>query len=246
MPRKYLLILDIDNCMYKRSSGVADQLKENIISFGMNKYGLSYQEADTATERGLKTKGLSVAGYIDDYGLDNIAEYLQYIHHHDMNHEDIIDENRPFVDWVETVCKQDAYVYLLTNGIPSHAHKCLKALGFSEDIFKGRVISCFEQWGVVPSDHVTPPTNWENKPWPIAYERAMNYITEDLGDAVEGLPIIFADDTYANLRVPKELGWTTIFVKEAAKGREENPADFPDASWMVCTISGLKTLPCFE
>ena len=232
------ILLDLDNCMYRRDSGIAKQMGENIRQFGTKTLGLTPEQADITTNQYYKKCGLAVAGYVAECGLSDLTEYLDFVHNNKMEHHKKILKNEQLVEAVENYPHP---VFIFTNGTQEHASKCLQALGFPS-VFD-RIISCYDQWGLFPTKGkpFPPPSEWVNKPAEPAYHTALSFINGT------DLPICFADDSYANLKVPKSMGWLTVLVcNDLAPGQRpsvtKSPPDYPNADYLVTDICDVFSL----
>ena len=242
---RYNLVMDLDNCMYKKSSGLGDQMMEQILTFGTDTLGLTREQANEDAEWGYHTYGLAVVGYVKRHDLKDIRGYLTHIHN--LDHEGLIEKNPALVERVRACRQGGCRVWIFTNGIDTHARACLSALGFRADEFDNRLVTCYEQWGVESTTPMPPPQTWENKPHASAYKQALRYMEAQVPGCLK-LPIVFADDTPHNLGVPKQLGWTTVLVSEKVALPEdgifvESPAECEHAAWGVKTIVRLFDVP---
>eukprot|EP01063_Lacrimia_lanifica_P018643 TRINITY_DN2554_c0_g1_i2.p1 TRINITY_DN2554_c0_g1~~TRINITY_DN2554_c0_g1_i2.p1 ORF type:complete len:297 (+),score=76.49 TRINITY_DN2554_c0_g1_i2:112-891(+) len=239
--RRAEVVLDLDNCCYPKSSAMGPHLSANITAFGVRKLGLREAEAREMAFRGYKRYGLGVAAYVEECGLDDIAEFMEFVHHEGVDYAalGVLPDPR-----LVSAVRAYGNVWVFTNGTHTHAHGCLAALGFDPAAdFGERVISCYEQWGVGRPPEgapLPPPEVWANKPHRAAYARAAARI-----DA--SLPVVFADDVPKNLEVPHGLGWVTVLVDESypldGAAYRHRPPEHPAAHYVVAHVADLFQLP---
>lgn len=126
--RKYLL-LDVDNTLYPKSSGLDKVLRNRIIQYLSEKHGMTLQEAEEARERYVKKYGLSLPGIMEDFDVD-VAEYQEYIHDIDMSK--YIKPNPGLSNILESLPYEKV---LYTNSSEDHTRRVIEALGLDIDRF---------------------------------------------------------------------------------------------------------------
>lgn len=126
--RKFLL-LDVDNTLYPKSSGLDLVLRKRIIEYLSEKHGMTIQEAEQARDRYVRKYGLSLPGIMEDFDVD-VTEYQEYIHNVDMSK--FIKPN-PVLAGVLDAIPYTKVLY--TNSSEGHSRKVISALGLDIDRF---------------------------------------------------------------------------------------------------------------
>lgn len=126
--RKYLL-LDVDNTLYPKSSGLDKLLRNRIIRYLSEKHGLTLKEAEEARERYVRKYGLSLPGIMEDFDVD-VGEYQEYIH--DVDLARYIKPNPVLASILDDLPYEKV---LYTNSSEYHTRRVIDALGLDGGIF---------------------------------------------------------------------------------------------------------------
>ncbi|KAJ2529386.1 suppressor of deletion of TFIIS, partial [Coemansia sp. RSA 1933] len=179
-----ILFLDIDNCLYPLELGIFRLMKRRIHTY-VSSLGLDSASVETTCSKYRKDYGLTIRGLMKHHGIDP-TEFNEQVDG-TLPIEDIVKPNPPLRAMLQTT---DARLWAFTNAGLDHARRVLKGLGI-EDLFEG----------VTYCDYLGP--DFPCKPERRAYEKAMR----EAGISDPRL-CFFADDTLANVRAARELGWT--------------------------------------
>lgn len=217
-PRKLnkVMFFDLDDTLYRRSTGVAEQMGR-----AMGKYicdnvlrSTDAAAAKKCADEYYKKYGLTIKGVLADKPDVDPVDYEKYVDSH-LQLESVLEKNEEVLYMLGKMGK--ARKWILTNAGWVHAERTLKLLGL-EDVFEG----------VVHCDYGEP--NFPAKPDIRTYERAMQAV----GPAKDGY--YFADDNLKFVERARELGWRAIHIDEkiledsqnAIKYIENLPSVFPE------------------
>jgi len=123
------LVLDLDNTLYPKSSGLDEAMRLRILSYLVVRHGLTEKQASDARERYVKIYGLSLPGIMNDFEVD-IVDYQEYIH--DVDVRSFIKPNAE----LNLILKQvPAEKVIYTNSSLPHVERVLSALGVESGMF---------------------------------------------------------------------------------------------------------------
>jgi putative hydrolase of the HAD superfamily len=196
-----LLILDLDNTIYPRESGLFTAVDGRITLFMSEVLGLAEAEADALRRRYRDEYHLTLIGLMRHQGVDPTL-YLDFVH--DLRIPEFLSPD-PELDAL--LGSLGLPVIILTNGSREYAGRVLAALGVSGRI---REIIGIEETGYIP------------KPHPDGYRRVL----AATGAAPDRA--LFVDDMERNLAGAKELGLRTGLV-HPVKAFLPHPWDFASA-----------------
>jgi putative hydrolase of the HAD superfamily len=123
------LILDVDNTLYPKSCGLDEALRQRILSFMVERFGITYEEAAVAREKYVKKFGMSLPGIVDEFNAD-IADFQVYVH--DL---DIPSFVKPNPGLAAMLAEIPAKMVLFTNSTTAHSIRILEALGVDSSLF---------------------------------------------------------------------------------------------------------------
>ena len=123
------LVLDLDNTLYPKSSGLDEAMRLRILSYLVERHGLTEKQASDARERYVKMYGLSLPGIMSDFDVD-IVDYQEFIH--DVDVKSFIKPNAE----LNLILKEvPAEKVIYTNSSLPHVERVLSALGIDRGMF---------------------------------------------------------------------------------------------------------------
>ena len=182
-----VFLIDLDGTLYPLSSGLFDAANKLIIEYMVARCGMSPEHADAVRKDYLAKYGTTLRGLILDYGVD-AEEYMRYVH--SANVRDYIKPN-PALDRALGRLAGEKYVF--TNAPRFFCEDVLDALGVRSRFTAVFDNDYFDSFG---------------KPERDAFERVLAAVGADASDAV------IVDDLIRNIRAGKEMGMTTVLVRE--------------------------------
>ena len=192
------MILDVDNTLYPRDSGIMQEIGRLIGLFLEAELALSKGEARALRDRYVKQYGTTLAGLRLHYQIDS-DHYLVYVH--DIPLEEYIGPNPALGAMLADIPLRHV-VY--TNATQEYSWRVLGALNVG-DYFE-RVVG-IEDVGL------------RNKLYPDAYERALALL------GAQGDKCIMVEDSARNLPAAKGLGITTVLIRPDAAQELTGDAD---------------------
>jgi len=127
------LVLDLDNTLYPKSSGLDEAMRVRILSYLVERHGLTEKQAGDARERYVRLYGLSLPGIMNDFNVD-VADYQEYIHN-----VDVKAYIKPNPDLNVFLRNLPAKKVIYTNSSSSHVERVLAALEVDSGIFSSIV-----------------------------------------------------------------------------------------------------------
>lgn len=201
-PREFenVLFLDLDNCLYPRSSKFQEEFFRVIPGYYADRLGMSEVDAMQTYMRFRKQYFNSLRGLYAEHGSSetggkfNVDDYIEY---QDKN----LDYSKIKVNHtlVNTLSEVKARLIVVTNSGIMHAERALKILQLY-DLIEGIVFSDFHD-----RDYVS-------KPDPRVYQVAMGVASE--GRDLSSLRFYFVDDEPKNVAQGIIAGWTCLLVQE--------------------------------
>ena len=192
MPHPYInsWIFDLDNTLYRADNAVFSQIVDKITDYISRYLALQPTEARILQKQYLAEYGTSLSGLMAVHGMDP-ADFLDYVHDIDL------DMLKPNPQLYAGLAALTGKKYLFTNGSRGHAKNIGEHLGIYK-LFDG-------VFGIEDVDYIP-------KPKPSAYEKFIRSFDIDPHHA------LMAEDTPHNLRVPKEMGMTTLYIAPNGSG----------------------------
>ena len=199
-------IFDLDNTMYDINLGLFKKISNRITDFIMSKYSLDIDQAKKIQKEYYLKYGLTLRGLIVEKKLDP-EEFLDYVH--DVEHPEL-EKNDQLISKIRIL---EGKKIIFTNATSKHAKKILKILEL-EDYF----------------DQIIDIKDLEYIPKPD--KRSYKKLLECLNLNKENLDkTIFFEDTVKNLIPAKELGITTVWMKNSINEKDfKNNFSFIDYS----------------
>ena len=181
-------IFDLDNTMYDINLGLFKKISNRITDFIMSKYSLDIDQAKKIQKEYYLKYGLTLRGLIVEKKLEP-EEFLDYVH--DVEHPEL-KKNDQLISKIRIL---EGKKIIFTNATSKHAKKILKILELEDDF-----------------DQIIDIKDLEYIPKPD--KRSYKKLLECLNLNKENLDkTIFFEDTVKNLIPAKELGITTVWMK---------------------------------
>ena len=188
-------IFDLDNTMYDINLGLFKKISNRITDFIMSKYSLDIDQAKKIQKEYYLKYGLTLRGLIVEKKLEP-EEFLDYVH--DVEHPEL-EKNDQLISKIRIL---EGKKIIFTNASSKHAKKILKILELEHDF-----------------DQIIDIKDLEYIPKPD--KRSYKKLLECLNLNKENLDkTIFFEDTVKNLIPAKELGITTVWMKNSINEKD--------------------------
>ena len=188
-------IFDLDNTMYDINLGLFKKISNRITDFIMSKYSLDIDQAKKIQKEYYLKYGLTLRGLIVEKNLEP-DEFLDYVH--DVEHPEL-KKNDQLISKIRIL---EGKKIIFTNATSKHAKKILNILELEHDF-----------------DQIIDIKDLEYIPKPD--KRSYNKLLECLNLNKENLDkTIFFEDTVKNLIPAKELGITTVWMKNSINEKD--------------------------
>ena len=188
-------IFDLDNTMYDINLGLFKKISNRITDFIMSKYSLDIDQAKKIQKEYYLKYGLTLRGLIVEKKLEP-DEFLDYVH--DVEHPEL-KKNDQLISKIRLL---EGKKIIFTNATSNHAKKILKILELEHDF-----------------DQIIDIKDLEYIPKPD--KRSYKKLLECLNLNKENLDkTIFFEDTVKNLIPAKELGITTVWMKNSMNEKD--------------------------
>jgi putative hydrolase of the HAD superfamily len=189
------VFFDLDDTLYPHDNGLWQAIRGRMGRYMAEKLGLPEQEIPALRRMYFETYGTTLRGLQKHYQV-NADDYLAYVH--DLPLEDYL-KPQPALHVVLASLPEKRFIF--TNADADHAGRVLSIIGIQD---------CFE--GIID----VKALEFTCKPEPAAYQRALQ---------ISGNPdphsCVMIDDSVINLAPARELGITTVLVKNE---QASNPA----------------------
>ena len=188
-------IFDLDNTMYDINLGLFKKISNRITDFIMSKYSLDIDQAKKIQKEYYLKYGLTLRGLIVEKKLEP-EEFLDYVH--DVEHPEL-KKNDQLISKIRIL---EGKKIIFTNATSKHAKKILKILELEHDFDQIIDIKDLE---------------YIHKPDKRSYKKlleCLNLNKENLDKT------IFFEDTVKNLIPAKELGITTVWMKNSINEKD--------------------------
>ena len=188
-------IFDLDNTIYDINLGLFKKISNRITDFIMSKYSLDIDQAKKIQKEYYLKYGLTLRGLIVEKKLEP-EEFLDYVH--DVEHPEL-EKNDQLISKIRIL---EGKKIIFTNATSRHAKKILKILELEDDF-----------------DQIIDIKDLEYIPKPD--KRSYKKLLECLNLNKENLDkTIFFEDTVKNLIPAKELGITTVWMKNSINEKD--------------------------
>ena len=188
-------IFDLDNTLYDIDLGLFKKISNRITDFIMSKYSVDIDQAKKIQKEYYLKYGLTLRGLIVEKKLEP-EEFLDYVH--DVDHPEL-KKNDQLISKIRIL---EGKKIIFTNATSKHAKKILNILELEHD---------FDQIIDIKDLEYIP------KPDKRSYKKlleCLNLNTENLDKT------IFFEDTVKNLIPAKELGITTVWMKNSINEKD--------------------------
>ena len=183
-------IFDLDNTIYDIKLGLFKKVSKRITNFIVSKYSLDMDEAKKIQRKYYLEYGLTLRGLILEKNV-NPEEFLDYVH--DVEHPEL-KKDKYLKSKIE---KLQGKKIIFTNATSKHAQKILNILEIRES---------FDQIIDIKDLDYIP------KPDKRSYQKLLECLKVDKEQLKKS---IFLEDTVKNLIPAKELGMTTVWIKNS-------------------------------
>ncbi len=188
-------IFDLDNTIYDINLGLFKKISNRITDFIMSKYSLDIDQAKKIQKEYYLKYGLTLRGLIVEKKLEP-EEFLDYVH--DVEHPEL-EKNDQLISKIRIL---EGKKIIFTNATSKHAKKILNILELEHDF-----------------DQIIDIKDLEYIPKPD--KRSYKKLLECLNLNKENLDkTIFFEDTVKNLIPAKELGITTVWMKNSINEKD--------------------------
>ena len=188
-------IFDLDNTMYDINLGLFKKISNRITDFIMSKYSLDIDQAKKIQKEYYLKYGLTLRGLIVEKKLEP-EEFLDYVH--DVEHPEL-EKNDQLISKIRIL---EGKKIIFTNATSKHAKKILNILELEHDF-----------------DQIIDIKDLEYIPKPD--KRSYKKLLECLNLNKDNLDkTIFFEDTIKNLIPAKELGITTVWMKNSINEKD--------------------------
>ena len=187
------LVLDLDNTMYPKSSGLDEAMRQRIVLYLVERHGLTVDQATESRQKYVREFGLSLPGIMRDFPVD-VVDYQAFIHDVDISRY-----VSPDPDLRSFLAGCGLRKVIFTNSSNDHVSSVLEALGIEEDLFT----------------HIIDYTGagFRSKPQPEAFEAMLSQI------GAQGQDCIMVDDLPKTICVAKkQFGMMCALVDEDGTG----------------------------
>ena len=184
---KKAIIWDLDNTLYRLTPEYADILDGVMAKVLVEEFGIdmTYDQAKSLVKESFKKYRDGGVLFYKEYGIDEIDFYHAY-------HNSVpVDYIEPYEGLPEKLQNLNIPQYIFTNSTRKLAEKILHKIGLY-DLLKDRIYS------------VEDFDNLKKNETPNVYY----WLCEKIG--IDAKDCIFVDDSYSNLKYPKQIGMTTV------------------------------------
>eukprot|EP01132_Coremiostelium_polycephalum_P003619 gene3619-4505_t len=185
----HTLFFDLDNTLYPKSCGLANQVSKRITQYMSIELKRPEEEVDQIRNHYYKTYGLTLKGLMQHHQVD-IKHYLDYVHG-GLDLQSHIKQDDRLITVLESINKSIKKV-IFSNADLDHCNRVTKVLGISDKF--DATLEYLELMDFT-------------KPHPYSYQMAMKKAgTTDPNGCV------FFDDVVENLVEAKNAGFITVLV----------------------------------
>lgn len=188
------LLLDLDNTLYPRSSGLGRSMGERMGEFVARYLSLSDEEADTRRRHGLRRYGTTLKWLIHEHRLIDVEGFIEFVHPTDLD-SFLTEDDRLAAQ--SALAMLDMPAAILTNAPMEHAMRVLEWLGLERRF-----------------EHIVDirANGWVGKPARSAYESAL----ARTGARPEAT--LFADDVLQYVLPFRDMGGRAVHVADEPAG----------------------------
>jgi len=202
-----VFFFDLDNTIYPKSSGIDHMMARRIELFFTEKLRLPLSQAKELGARYYRDYGLSIKGLIKDFAIVP-TEYDEYVDC-GLPLDDLLRPDAELKRAIRNLNKNHGPCWIFTNAGKTHALRVLRLMELDSSEYLQGVIYC---------DYAEP--DFPAKPDRMAFDRAMRRCGVRAEDPSDRRRCFFFDDSLANLKVGRDLGWQVVHVNETAESLE--------------------------
>ncbi len=180
-----VLLLDLDETLYPRGSGVLERVDARINAYLRDRIGIPASEVDALRRRLRDAHGTTLRGLEAGYRVD-VEDYLATVHGVDLS-----DLLAPAPVLGALLSRLPGRKVVFTNAPRRHAEQVLRLLALSD---------AFEEVLALEDLELRP------KPDPLAYRAVTRRLDVEAADCV------LVDDTRANLLGARRMGMRTVWI----------------------------------
>lgn len=197
---KKAIIWDLDNTLYRITPEYSDVLDGVMAKVLVEDIGLdlNFEEAKSLVKESYKKYRDGGALFYKEYGVDEMDFYHAY-------HDNVpVEHIQPYEGLLEKLQSLNLPQYIFTYSTRKLAEKILARIGLLE-FFKDRIYS------------VEDFDNLKKNETPNVYY----WLCEKIG--IDAKDCIFVDDSYSNLKYPKQIGMTTVRIFYTENSSKDKP-----------------------
>ncbi|KAF2402015.1 pyrimidine 5-nucleotidase [Trichodelitschia bisporula] len=191
-----VLFVDIDNCLYPKSTRILHMMQRNIEKYFETHLELPLEDAKALHRKYYTQYGLALEGLVRHHTVDPLDFNAKV--DDALPLEDVLKPDPKLRELLEDADKTKVRLWLFTNAYVNHGKRVVRLLGV-DDLFEGIT---FCDYGA--SEFIA-------KPRPAMYEKAMR---EAGVNSVQDC--YFVDDSHLNAKKAAEFGWTAVHLVEAS------------------------------
>ncbi|MEM7526874.1 MAG: pyrimidine 5'-nucleotidase [Pseudomonadota bacterium] len=180
-------IFDLDNTLYAPSHRLLDKITERMTHYMMRELGIGRPAAERLRNTYFARHGITLTGLIEKHGVDH-THFLEDVHDIDLGR---LRPDPALNAAIGALRARGKRLIIHTNGARGHAERVLDRLQLS-DAF--HAVYAIEDKALRP------------KPSVEAYARVL------AADGFDPAGAAMIEDTVVNLKVPKDLGMTTVWL----------------------------------
>ncbi len=177
-------VFDLDNTLYPPEARLFDQIEVRMTDWVMETLGVGRTEADRLRTHYWATYGTTLAGLMDEHGVDP-GPYLTHVHEISL---DALEKDPALADAIRALPGR-RIVY--TNGNAPYAERVIDARGLS---------------GLFDAVYGVEHADYRPKPERRAFERVFDR------DGIEPQAAAMFEDTARNLEIPHAMGMRCVLV----------------------------------
>lgn len=182
-------LFDLDNTLHDASYSIFKTLDQRMTEAVMETLGVDEKEAHRLRLEYWRKYGATMIGLCRHHGV-NAHEFLARSHDFDIKNQVKFESNLP-----DLINRLPGTFYVLTNAPCHYAESVLERL---------RIKQCFR--GICAIDHMVLHGQHRPKPSPAMLQQLQSLIDQPRRRH------ILVEDTLANLRSARKVGWTTIYI----------------------------------
>jgi len=229
--RKWILVLDNDDTLYRNGGLLATAMKSNKDAFLKEELKL---DADTISDlykkHGTGIRGLIKEGLITEKQID---DYLEFVHTFPNEGRDLIKHDEKLRQFLLKVPIQK---FIFTAGTQRHAERCCRALGVEDLLIT-------DSRPIIDTVSIKLKAKYE----PQSYQTCIREMSDFLKYEVDPKDLIFVDDNLKTVQCAKQNGWgVCILMGVRTKTGGERPTPIEGVDYVVEHLSELEHLQALK